>query len=243
MATMCSRATLLWLLPDKTAGYVDYGWGDFYEIYDRATETERYFLLSLQLTSEKQLDGQHIMLKYPLINDAENIIPDWIENNVDFVDYDLVPTDSQETHRDIKRLRVSGLSYIIESDSTSWDMGERPEYVYLYVKDYAPRYIDSKCDYKRVVDNQDSKESKGINYFGSFNYEEDYEALKNAYYEKVKRAMKYGFKYDRENWEPEYEFTAPYPVYSFDKEKVEKIEIKWADGSVSAFTVKNSENK
>ena len=25
---------LLWLLPDKTAGYVDYGWGDFYEIYD-----------------------------------------------------------------------------------------------------------------------------------------------------------------------------------------------------------------
>ena len=199
----------LWLLPDRELGFVDTGFGGFRELYEYQSEDERYFVITMLMSSPDYLSSQKVLLRYPFMDSCKGItiIPD--KNNSEFVAYKLLAEDENEKHTDIKSLRVSGLSFILDSDNTDFPVNSEniAEQIEIYTEESEENYICTLVGYKSLISSQSSNNSSGTVYNGYFN--------------------KHG---EEKNDFKEYEY-----FYSFDKKSVTKVIIAWYDGTKSVY--------
>ena len=199
----------LWLLPDRELGFVDTGFGGFRELYEYQSEDERYFVITMLMSSPDYLSSQKVLLRYPFMDSCKGItiIPD--KNNSEFVAYKLLAEDENEKHTDIKSLRVSGLSFILDSDNTDFPVNSEnmAEQIEIHTEESEENYICTLVGYKSLISSQSSNNSSGTVYNGYFN--------------------KHG---EKKNDFKEYEY-----FYSFDKKSVTKVIIAWYDGTKSVY--------
>ncbi len=199
----------LWLLPDRELGFVDTGFGGFRELYEYQSEDERYFLITMLMSSPDYLSSQKVLLRYPFMDSCKGItiIPD--KNNSEFVAYKLLAEDENEKHTDIKSLRVSGLSFVINSDNTDFPVNSEnmAEQIEIHTEESEENYICTLVGYKSIISSQSSNNSSGTVYNGYFN--------------------KHG---EEKNDLNEYEY-----FFSFDKKSVTKVIIAWYDGTKSVY--------
>lgn len=199
----------LWLLPDRELGFVDTGFGGFRELYEYQSEDERYFVITMLMSSPDYLSSQKVLLRYPFMDSCKGItiIPN--NNKNEFVSYKLLAEDENEKHTDIKSLRVSGLSFILDSDNTDFPVNSEniAEQIEIYTEESEENYICTLVGYKSLISSQSSNNSSGTVYNGYFN--------------------KHG---EEKNDLNEYEY-----FFSFDKKSVTKVIIAWYDGTKSVY--------
>ena len=201
----------LWLLPDKDLGFVDTGFGEFRELYEYQSEDERYFIVTMLMSSPDYLSSQKVLLRYPFMDSCKGItiIPN--NNKNEFVSYKLFAEDENENHTDIKSLRVSGLSFILDSDNTEFPvkLEDIISEIKIFTENDKEGFVCTSVGYKSIINEQSSHDSKGTVYNGYFN--------------------KRGIESQKEDLS-EYD-----KVYSYDKNSVKEIIIIWKNGESSCY--------
>ena len=160
----------IWLLPDEILGFVDTGFGEFKELYEYAGESERTFLVYVLISSPAHMDSQKILLKYPFMEDSKGMTVEEKTDENAFITYELSPADPEEKHKEVKMLRVSGLTFVVNSEDKAFpvDRADIPDSVELIINNDSKKYVCSTVGYKSLVEEQSSRDSKGTIFNGCF---------------------------------------------------------------------------
>ena len=218
------------LMPDKEKGYIVQSEGGMLrELYNLSNGNERYFLMLCENSSPDIPEGQKMVMRYPVVWGCRSFYLDKDIKQLDFAEYGLEPVKEDEAHKDIKTLRLSGISFVVGSDNTEKEYqgtNNVPVKAELFIKNDEARFISPYVIIWPVKEDQGARDYIGYVYSGYFclHSEEDKRPVRD----------KWGFT-KSEYYAPDDPTGHERDIYCFDKDGAEKIRLTWPDGTQSEY--------